>query len=175
MADREVKRCDRICSMNDPDDGCLLGGVESCRIGSEQVMRREEEAAPAEQRRLIDANALRATIRPADSDDYRNAVLLSDVRKILHNFVDNAPTVDAVEVVRCKDCVYYKPGKYFKDINFCQRLPYYAEKGGLNVSDEDFCSYGERRNAENSRDLSGYADKLREIMAEKAKISEEEA
>lgn len=164
MAEREVNRCNRICSMNDPDKGCLLGGVESCRIGSAQVLRREEkEVAPAGQRRLIDANAMKATIRPADRDDCRNAVLLSDVRKILHNFVDNAPTVDAVEVVRCKDCVYYKPGKHFKDVNFCQRLPYYAEKGGLNVSDEDFCSRGERRNADKSRDLSGYADKLREI------------
>lgn len=55
------------------------------------------------------------------------------------------PTIDAVPVVRCKECKYYKPGKYFKDINFCHRLPYYAEKGGLNVADDDFCSYGERR------------------------------
>ena len=62
--------------------------------------------------------------------------------------VNEAPTVDAVEVVRCKDCVYYKPGKHFKEINFCQRLPYYAEKGGLNVSDDDFCSYGERRDGD---------------------------
>ena len=89
--------------------------------------------------------------------------------------VDDGPAIDAVPVVRCKDCVYYKPGKHFKDINFCQRLPYYAEKGGLNVSDEDFCSYGERRNADNSRDLSGYADKLREIKAEQAKKSAEKA
>ena len=51
----------------------------------------------------------------------------------------------ADELVRCKDCKHYKPGKYFKDINFCHRLPYYAEKGGLNVADDDFCSYGERR------------------------------
>ena len=41
-------KCDRICAMNDPDKGCLLGGVESCRIGSEQVMRREEEMHRAE-------------------------------------------------------------------------------------------------------------------------------
>lgn len=51
----------------------------------------------------------------------------------------------ADELVRCKDCKHYKPGKHFTDINFCQRLPYYAKKGGLNVADDDFCSYGERR------------------------------
>ena len=61
-----------------------------------------------------------------------------------------APTVDAVPVMRCRECKYYQPGKHFTDINFCQRLPLYAEKGGLNVSDDDFCSrgeygYGERR------------------------------
>ena len=156
-------KCDRICSMNDPDKGCLLGGVESCRIGSEQVLSREEkEVAPAGQRRLIDANALR---EKCDAPHW--CVWMSEI--------DDEPTVDAVGVVRCKDCVYYKPGKHFKDINFCQRLPYYAEKGGLNVSDEDFCSYGERRNAENSRDFSGYADKLREIKAEQAKKAEEKA
>lgn len=42
MADREVKRCNRICCMNDPDKGCLLGGVESCRIGSEQVLSKKD-------------------------------------------------------------------------------------------------------------------------------------
>lgn len=57
------------------------------------------------------------------------------------------PTVDAELVVRCKDCKHYKFGKHFTDIKFCQRLPYYAEKGGLNTADNDFCSYGERRGA----------------------------
>lgn len=59
--------------------------------------------------------------------------------------IKQAPTVDVVEVVRCKDCKHYKFGKHFTDIKFCQRVPYYAEKGGLNTSDDDFCSYGERK------------------------------
>lgn len=49
------------------------------------------------------------------------------------------------KIVHCKDCKYYQPGKELTDIRFCQRLPYYREKGGLNVSDNDFCSYGERK------------------------------
>lgn len=36
-------RCDRVCSMNDPDKGCLLGGVEPCRIGSEKAYKRKKE------------------------------------------------------------------------------------------------------------------------------------
>lgn len=59
--------------------------------------------------------------------------------------INATPTVDAVEVVRCKDCKYYKFGKHFTDIKFCQRLPLYAAKGGLNTADVDFCSHGERR------------------------------
>lgn len=48
--------------------------------------------------------------------------------------VANAPTIDAVPVVRCKDCIWYN-----KDINQCRRqvcAVMYAD---------DFCSYGERR------------------------------
>lgn len=50
--------------------------------------------------------------------------------------IDDAPTVDAVEVVRCKDCKYLM----FSDC--------YGEcgKGHMGiVSPYDFCSYGERK------------------------------
>ena len=164
-------KCDRICGVNDPDKGCLLGGVDSCRIGSEQVMQRVRCDFPFGQppidallidALLIDANVVLAAI---DKEFHKTDPSGEEQVGFLkcRRIVRTAPNVDAVEVVRCKDCVYYKLGKHFKDINFCQRLPYYAEKGGLNVSDDDFCSYGERRNADKSRDLSGYADKLREI------------
>lgn len=50
-----------------------------------------------------------------------------------------APTVDAVEVVRCKDCVWYEKGKNY--------MPYCNNYASLtdHVSDETFCSYGERK------------------------------
>ena len=50
--------------------------------------------------------------------------------------IDNAPTVDAVPVVRCKDCKHL----IFSDC--------YGECGAARigiVSPYDFCSYGERR------------------------------
>ena len=85
--------------------------------------------------RLIDADALK---------EYATGGVTS-VGFLTLAEIDKAPTIDAVPVVRCKDCKHYKHGKHFTDINFCQRLPYYAERGGLNTADDDFCSYGERR------------------------------
>lgn len=56
--------------------------------------------------------------------------------------INEAPTVDAVPVVRCNECKWWKTnytwsrGKY----NFCAREAYEPLRNG-----EDFCSYGERR------------------------------
>ena len=57
----------------------------------------------------------------------------------LANVVRNAPTVDAVEVVRCKDCtfcVFNSSNETFK----CRSM------NGMyrTVGPDDFCSYGER-------------------------------
>lgn len=53
----------------------------------------------------------------------------------------------AVEVVRCKDCKWYKEGKLLSPNKFCFRLKHPREdrKIGYNFSPDDFCSYGERR------------------------------
>ena len=51
--------------------------------------------------------------------------------------LDKCPTVDAVEVVRCKDCKM-----------FCRNYAHLRKHCGLTgaiVEDDDFCSYGERR------------------------------
>lgn len=55
--------------------------------------------------------------------------------------IDNAPTVDAVEVVRCKDCKHY-------DMGVCLKI--YSD-GNVHAAawqkrkPDDFCSYGEQR------------------------------
>lgn len=51
--------------------------------------------------------------------------------------IGKSPTVDAVEVVRCRDCKHYKPDEYECGCDFAGGLPY--------VKADDFCSYGERR------------------------------
>ena len=54
-----------------------------------------------------------------------------------------APTVDAVEVVRCRDCKHYKPQKksahWENRTNYCNRIV------TVKVQPYDFCSYGERK------------------------------
>lgn len=60
----------------------------------------------------------------------------------IRDVIRDAPTVDAVEVVRCKDCRYYEENAESRT-RFCRRgLNYqYAEPDG-------FCSYGERKTNE---------------------------
>lgn len=62
--------------------------------------------------------------------------------------IDNAPTVDAVPVVRCKDCKYYRESRVLAPNKFCFRLNHPTEPGkiGYNFADDDFCSHGVRRN-----------------------------
>ena len=76
------------------------------------------------------------------ASDARRAILKED--PTLAYCIDNIKGVDAVEVVRCKDCKYW--------INAMK--PLYCSKmiGDCIVDDEpvdrwehDFCSYGERR------------------------------
>ncbi len=58
------------------------------------------------------------------------------------DMVEAAPAVDAVEVVRCKDCRWYQIRKWDdgKPEYDCRKT-----QGLLDVRPEDFCSYGERR------------------------------
>lgn len=84
--------------------------------------------------RLIDADELKGKAF-ADPDDGEYFVYCQDI--------DEAPTVDAVPVVRCKDCKYYKPDEYECGCDFAGGLPY--------VKAGDFCSYGERKVDENGR------------------------
>ena len=50
----------------------------------------------------------------------------------------NAPTVDAVEVVRCEDCKHCDPENYHCDHPMSTGAP-------LSRKPDDFCSYGERK------------------------------
>lgn len=56
--------------------------------------------------------------------------------------INQANTVDAVPVVRCRDCVYAQSAK----INKKGFLICPASR--MEITDDDFCSYGERKNGE---------------------------
>lgn len=64
--------------------------------------------------------------------------------------MENAPAVDAVPVVRCRDCKWYQEGKLLAPNKFCFRLKHPKEdrKIGYNYAPDDFCSYGERKDDE---------------------------
>ena len=57
--------------------------------------------------------------------------------------VKNAPRVDAVEVVRCKDCKHY-----WLPQGFCTHDRHDHQTMAVWQEDNDFCSYGERREGE---------------------------
>ena len=52
-----------------------------------------------------------------------------------HNIVASIPAADVVEVIRCKNCFYYKP---FGECN----------NTGATVKPDDYCSYGARMDKE---------------------------
>lgn len=82
--------------------------------------------------RLIDADAL-WMVTEGDHEYYERFE------------IENAPTVDAVEVVRCKDCVYCKR---FNDVWY---LPKRDELlctrcvETYHTTENDYCSWGKRK------------------------------
>ena len=81
------------------------------------------------EKRLIDANAL---IKEANEDGAYGYV---DAFQIA-----NAPTVDAVEVVRCRECKFGSWDSETDDAMVCVRT-----NDGFWRSGNDFCSQGERK------------------------------
>ena len=76
---------------------------------------------------LVDRKELRDALYEAD------AVTMQGV-KIINQF----PAVNAVEVVRCKDCKHCDPENYHCDHPMGTAAPFRRRP-------DDFCSYGERK------------------------------
>ena len=100
----------------------------------------------ANEKRLIDANALADKV---DESKYNNPHPQGMVRVNHRNEHDHFlrmilddPTVDAVEVVRCKDCKFYEDHKR-KAYENCTRKDRF-----IPMKPDDFCSYVERREGE---------------------------
>ena len=82
--------------------------------------------------RLIDANTLIKEACAEGAYGYVDAFQIT-----------NAPTVDAVEVVRCRDCKHWH-----KETLFCDYMPYGEAHERVNWYADDFCSYGERKDGD---------------------------
>ena len=95
--------------------------------------------------KLIDADALKERLKEYCIDGDEQAMLWYDLMGI-DETIDDAPTIDAVPVVRCKDCKYYKESVVLSPNKFCFRMKdrYGEATIGYNFADDDFCSYGER-------------------------------
>ena len=103
------------------------------------------------EKRLIDANALKSEFEWLKS--VVNESSKGEVMDVMQR-IDNAPTVDAVEVVRCKECRWSREKDHREPTEtpkclICQcfmnhHIP--APWGArLAVDPEHLCSYGERR------------------------------
>ena len=173
--------CDRICSMNDPDKGCLLGGVASCRIGSEQVMQRVRCDFPFGQRPPIDALLIDANVVLAAIDKEFHKTDPSGEEQIgflkCRRIIRTAPTVDVVEVMHQAERYASSYSREYIVALIKEAVAETTDYWAGLVADA-LITQGvipAPREEANPRDLSGYADKLREIKAEKAKKAEEKA
>lgn len=79
--------------------------------------------------RLIDADKLNLLLGISDRDIYAKYML------------DRMPTIDAVPVVRCKDCKHYDMGVCLKIYSDGNAHP----EAWQSRKPDDFCSYGERK------------------------------
>ena len=87
----------------------------------------------AKEQRLIDANAALKKMQNWNT------------KERLINCVEDAPTVDAVPVVRCKDCKYCRTFYPIKEIDKEAIQVWYCDLYRCNRKPDEFCSDGERK------------------------------
>ena len=95
--------------------------------------------------RTIDADALMKTV-------FNDVVLVDGEVKgvglILAETVDNAPTIDAVPVVRCRECKHRYTENcpmYFHDFYWLEGYGEYVDDDTDHTEDDYFCPKGERK------------------------------
>ena len=93
-------------------------------------------------------------MRPIDADAFLKDILTAGIGKTIIEYSESdigymirkRPTIDAVPVVRCRECVHWKPigskagysFSYMEYIGGCEFTKYCR-------LESDFCSYGERK------------------------------
>lgn len=87
--------------------------------------------------RLIDADEAYKVL----TDYYHHRTEIQ--HKALKEAIERVPTVDAVEVVRCKDCKYYSEDGWGYGNCYRPNVDY------LRMNERGFCSWGERREDDN--------------------------
>ena len=102
---------------------------------------------PKMAKEYIEREWLLNRIKPLCEEDYHNATLIATTKELMRNHIMSAPAADVVEVVRCKDCKYFGKNKAHRvtklPLSFCDKFMHNI------TTDNDFCSYGERKGTEN--------------------------
>lgn len=83
-------------------------------------------------------------MRLIDADEIRNKLKRKEINpatifinEVLIGLLDDAPTVDAVRVVRCEDCRFFDKHYVGFGYNVCHKL-------NQMMHENDYCSCGER-------------------------------
>ena len=91
--------------------------------------------------RAIDADALIPIMKYTTTDNEIGVFPIRIGFDAIKGVIDEAPTIDAVEVVRCKDCKWYISQEPYDNCGKCT----YRMREFLYCREGDFCSYGKRR------------------------------
>ena len=101
--------------------------------------------------RLIDADALKNALiecTPYAIDPvYRNTNSNIDMFTAME-ILDELPTIDAVPVVRCKDCKHYNTIGCSKGFGWCEKMD-------IGASDNFYCANGKQLNKESEENNYG--------------------
>ena len=87
--------------------------------------------------RLIDANELKKKMCFKCNDEYSDEPC-DPGDCVFCNAINDAQTIDAVSVVRCRECKHCDPENHHCDHHMGTAAP-------LRRKPDDFCSYGERK------------------------------
>lgn len=86
--------------------------------------------------RMIDADAMLAQLKPVDCEAEYSAVLISDMSKIMREWVKRQPTFTSPEIVCCRDCAHHEDGY----AHWCNKWEHVCPDDS-----EFFCKFGRKK------------------------------
>ena len=94
--------------------------------------------------RLIDADALLPMMKYATTDSEIGIFPIKIGFNAIAKVIDDAPTMDAVPVIRCKECKFSKAYYHGSESNLGM-FTYLCTQGLYGMNADDFCSRAERK------------------------------
>lgn len=107
--------------------------------------------------RLIDADEFEDALENTECDISPAYEPDGFSHKLIYEVLEGTPAVDAVPVVRCRDCTSFEEiGKHPTNkggtpFGYCYHWDYEQGMSPNQVDGNDFCSYGKRKVDENGR------------------------